>query len=183
MKKLAFLLALVFLPLGLAAQNYEVKDGSVVFSSVIEGTGSVEELHSALESFFALRFNDVNSTLKLNQPDRLLYKGLFSNCGSFAMGMWTVDAPYSLEVGIKEGRVRVKITLTEAVYRSTGGSAVRFDYRVALSPPFTAKCSNSSVSKKDCAAAFAEMEARCNAWLADVDNLLKTPAASADDDW
>lgn len=176
-----FLSCALALAVSLIAAAYEVKDGAVVFSSVIEGTGTVEQAHAALESFFALRYNDVNSTQKLNQPDRLIYKGLFSQLGSFAMGMWTIDAPHTVEVNIKDGRVRVRVSVSEAVYRSTGGSAVRYTYSVPDSAPITAKCSNSSVSKKDCAAAFAEIERRAQAILADVERSLKS--SSADEDW
>ena len=175
-----YLLSVLVAVLSLAASAYEVKDGAVVFSSVVEGTGSVEQAHAALESFFALRYNDVNSTLKLNQPDRLLYKGLFVELGRFAMGMWTIDAPYSIEVNIKDGRVRVMVSVSDAVYRSTGSSPVRYSYSVPGSAPITAKCSNPSVSKKDCAAAFVEIERRAEALLADVAAALKSPA---DEDW
>lgn len=160
---------------------YEVQDDAVVFSTIIEGTGSIENAHSVIESFFASYYNDVNSALKLNRSDALMYKGLFVGLGSFAMGAWTIDATHLIDVSIKDGRVRVKVSVSDAVMRSTTGSHYCFDYSVPNSPPFAPKCSNKSVNKKYCDAAFSEIVLRSEALLAAVVSAFQS--ITADDDW
>lgn len=181
MKRFFFFLVVLLIGYGTSFASYEVSNGSVVFTSIIEGTGSVDEARANLETFFALRYNDANSAAQLVQADRLIYKGLFLELGSFAMGMWTIDAPHVVEVSIKDGRVRVRISVSEAVYRSTGASMVRYSYVIPSSPPFADRCSNKAVSKKDCALAFAEIERRCELLLSDVAAFLV--GGSSDDDW
>ena len=162
---------------------YEVKDDAVVFTKIIEGTGNIEQTHSNLESFFAIKYNDVNSTIKLNQVDKLIYKGIFKDLGSYAMGMWTIDANHTIEVAIKENRVRVKIMVSEAIFRSTGNSLTQYEYSVPNSAPFTKKCSNSSVSKKSCETAFLEIEKRAEALLLEITQFLISDNNTFEDEW
>jgi hypothetical protein len=162
---------------------YELKGNAVVFTKIIEGTGNVEQTHSNLESFFAIKYNDVNSTIKLNQVDKLIYKGIFKDLGSYAMGMWTIDANHTIEVAIKENRVRVKIMVSEAIFRSTGNSLAQYEYSVPNSAPFTKKCSNSSVSKKSCETAFLEIEKRAEALLLEITQFLISDNNTFEDEW
>ncbi len=181
MKHFIFLTLAIFNSLYLCA--YEVKDNAVVFTKIIEGTGSIEQTHSNLESFFAIKYNDVNSTLKLNQVDKLIYKGIFKELGTYAMGMWTIDANHTIEVAIKENRVRVKIMVSEAVFRSIGNSLTHYEYSVPNSSPFTNKCSNSSVSKKSCETAFLEIEKRAEALLLEITQFLISDNNTFEDEW
>ena len=181
MKKYLFTTILIFI--FFVSYAYEVKDNAVVFTKIIEGTGSIEQTHSNLESFFAIKYNDVNSTLKLNQVDKLIYKGIFKELGTYAMGMWTIDANHTIEVAIKENRVRVKIMVSEAVFRSTGNSLTHYEYSVPNSSPFTNKCSNSSVSKKSCETAFLEIEKRAEALLLEITQFLISDNNTFEDEW
>lgn len=181
MKRLIILAFAIFNSLCLFA--YELKDDAVVFTKIIEGTGNIEQTHSNLESFFAIKYNDVNSTLKLNQVDKLIYKGIFKDLGSYAMGMWTIDANHTIEVAIKENRVRVKIMVSEAIFRSTGNSLTQYEYSVPNSAPFTKKCSNSSVSKKSCETAFLEIEKRAEALLSEITKYLLKNNTIVEEEW
>ena len=162
--------------------GYEIKGNSVVFTSIIEDTGTIEHAHSKVESFFAIRYNDVNNTIKLNKIDNLVYKGLFVELGLYAMGMWTIDAHHMIDVSIKEGRIRIKISVSEAVFRSTGTSTVKYMYSIPDSPPFTQKCSNSSVAKKSCESAFIEIEKRIENIILDFSEYVKNGNTN-NDDW
>ena len=177
MRNLFLSLVLLFC---MSAFSYEVQDGAVVFSTIVEGTGTIDEAHAVLESFFASRYNDVNSTMRVNRSDALMYKGVFSGLGSFAMGSWTIDATHIVDVTIKEGRVRIKILVAEAVMRSTAGSPYCYEYSVPDSPPFAPKCSNKSVNKKFCDEAFAEIVRRSEALLSEVSAAFQI---STDEDW
>ncbi len=120
MKKFLFLAAMLLCTLALASQEYKVEGADIVFTEIIEDTGkSVHEAHDALEAFFALRYNDVNSTQKLNQPDHLMYKGLFMNVSNDLGGLWVYDIPHTIDVAIKDNRLRIKISISEVVYRGT----------------------------------------------------------------
>ena len=92
------------------AQAYKVENDAIIIDEIVENTGlSIEECHSRMQTYFAAIFNDVNNTLKLDQPDRLMYKGLL-DAGTINTGVITVTVPYTIDVYIKEGRLRVKAT-------------------------------------------------------------------------
>ena len=162
-----------------AAQEYKVEGNSIVFTKVMEDTGkSITETHNALESFFALRYNDVNSTEKLNQPDHLIYKGLFMNVHTYSMGMWVNDIPHTVDVAIKDNRVRVKVTIEEGVCRGTQ-SPNRYTYLIAEAPPIKNDAKN--VLKSVAIKTFDATCVRINALFADIENSLRN--ATTEEDW
>ena len=162
-----------------AAQEYKVEGNSIVFTKVMEDTGkSITEAHDALESFFALRYNDVNSTGKLNQPDHLIYKGLFMNVHTYSMGMWVNDIPQTVDVAIKDVRVRVKVTIEEGVCRGTQ-SPNRYTYLIAEAPPIKNDAKN--VLKSVAIKTFDATCVRINALFADIENSLRN--ATTEEDW
>lgn len=123
MKKSLLLAASLLCAIAIYAQEYKLEGSDVIFTKVIDNTGkTVEEAHASLEAFFAMRYNDVNATQKLNQTDHLIYKGLFSNVSSEAMGMWVYDVPHSLEVSIKDNRIRLRVIIDEIIYRGTSST-------------------------------------------------------------
>lgn len=177
MKKLLFAAALLCGVIA-NAQEYKVEGTSVVFTKVIENTGkTVAEAHSALEAFFALRYNDVNSTQKLNQEDHLIYKGIFGTVHTFPLG-WVIDMPHTVDVSIKENRLRVKVTIDEGACRSTA-NANRYTYPVYDYSPIGTH--NKNLLKKDAIRAFEVTCDRINALFADIENSLKNTAT--EEDW
>lgn len=180
MKKIFLLIAAVVTTLSFAAaQEYKVEGYSIVFTKVIEDTGkSIAETHDALESFFALRYNDVNSTEKLNQPDHLIYKGLFMNVHTYSMGMWVNDIPHTVDVAIKDNRVRIKVTIEEGVCRGTQ-SPNRYTYLIAEAPPIKNDAKN--VIKSVAVKTFDATCVRINALFADIENSLRN--ATTEEDW
>lgn len=161
------------------AQDYTVDGKSIVFTKVIENTGkNISEAHDALESFFALRYNDVNSTEKLNQPDHLIYKGLFMNVHTYSMGMWVNDIPHTVDVAIKDNRLRIKVTIEEGVCRGTQ-SPNRYTYLIAEVPPIKNDAKN--VIKSVAIKTFDATCVRINALFADIENSLRN--ATTEEDW
>lgn len=165
-----------------AQNNYEVENGSVVFTQVYENTGkSVDETHATMEAYFARIFNDVNSTEKLNQPDHFIYKGMFVRTGEYQMAMWTIDVPYTLDVAIKENRMRVKVTITNGIYRSLGTAPYRSEYTISEAAPFeTSK--KAKVLKKESAHTFEVVQGRINDIFRSIDAELKS-SSNNNNDW
>ena len=180
MKKVYFSAALLlFSTLALFSQEYKVEGSEVVFTKVIENTGkSVEEAHDALEAFFALRYNDVNSTQKLNQPDHLIYKGLFGEVYTYTMGMWVNDVPHTVDVAIKDNRLRIKVTLYEGICRSTQ-NLNRYTYVIADASPLGGK--NKNIMKKTAIETFDRTCALVRALMLDIESSLNK--TKTEEDW
>ena len=148
MKKTIILTICAVINVASYAVDYKVENESVVFSKVIENTGkSVQQAHDILEAYFATAYNDVNSTEKLNKEDHLIYKGLFINVCTYLMGMWRIDVPHTVDVAIKENRVRIMITVTDAVNKSEKGGSV--SYNIATCHPVNPDAKATVCLKKD----------------------------------
>ena len=179
MKRFYFLAATLLCSLALFSQDYKVEGSEVVFTKVIENTGmSVQEAHDALEAFFALRYNDVNSTQKLNQPDHLIYKGLFGDVYTYTMGMWVNDVPHTVDVAIKDNRLRIKISLYDGVCRSTQ-NLNRYTYVIAEAAPLGSN--NKNILKKVSTETFERACVHVNALFADIENSLNK--TTTEEDW
>lgn len=179
MKRFYFSAVLLLCAVALFAQDYKVEGSEVVFTKVIENTGkSVQEAHDALEAFFALRYNDVNSTQKLNQPDHLIYKGLFSDVYTYTMGMWVNDVPHTVDVAIKENRLRIKVTLYEGICRSTQNFN-RYTYIIAEASPLGNI--NKNIMKKTAIETFERTCALVEGLMLDIENSLNK--TTAEEDW
>lgn len=165
------------------AADYKVENESVVFSKVIENTGkSVQQSHDILEAYFATIYNDVNSTEKLNKEDHLIYKGLFMRVHVYTMGMWRIDVPHTLDVAIKDNRVRVMVTISDAVNKSeTGASASQPTYNIANYYPVNPNAKVTVVFKKDAEAAFNNTRLRIDDLIKDVENQLMRQVSTTED--
>ena len=162
-------------------ETYTVENGAVVFTKVFENTGkSVEEMHTAMVAFFARVYNDVTSTEKLNQNDHLIYKGVFANTGSYQMGNYTIDVPYTLDVAIKENRMRVHISITTGAYRGVY-NAYSSEYNIVEAAPLGI-CKQTKYIKKETANTFEVVQKRCVDMLSSIETELTQNEAN-NDDW
>ncbi len=181
MKRLYFIAATLLCSLAIIAQEYKVEGNEVVFTKVIENTGkSVSETHDALEAFFALRYNDVNSTQRLNQPDHLIYKGIFSELYTYTMGMWVNDVPHTVDVAIKNNRIRIKISVVECVCHSTQ-NLNKYTYPIAECSPIGNNNNNRNVLKSTAVKTFEALCQRIDALFADIENSLDK--SETEEDW
>ena len=178
MKKSIFILASLMVATFANAQEYKVEGSSVVFTKVIENTGlSIKDAHTALEAFFALRYNDVNSTQKLNQEDHLIYKGLFMNVHAYSRGIWVNDVPHTVDVAIKENRVRIKIILDEGICRCTQ-NLNRYTYLISDSAPIGNNHKN--ILKPVAQKTFDGACVRIQSLFADIEKALQTNTLQED---
>lgn len=118
MKKVILLL-LLFMPCIAHAQGFEVKDGAVVMTKIINTELSIEEVHDVAETFFANTYGDSNRTQRVNTSTHLIYSGLFMNVASYIGGMWAIDYQHNVDIAIKEGRVRIIVSCDKAINRCT----------------------------------------------------------------
>lgn len=160
------------------AQDYEVVGNSIVFTKVIENTGkTIPEAHDALVAFFATRYGDSNSTQKLDQPDHLIYKGLFTSVNTHTMGMWTEDLSHTIDVSIKENRLRVRVSVDEVISRCTQNAN-----RVSCPATDCLPENKSNVLIRKTAADVLEaMQTRVRILFADIEDSLNK--STADEDW
>lgn len=180
MKKIYFILFFTICSVLANAQDYTVEGNSVVYTKVIENTGmSVNEMHSALEAFFATTYNDVNSTEKLNQPDHLIYKGIFGKVAVYTMGMWVTDVHHTVDVALKDGRMRIIISMSEAYAHSSEANCTY--YLCDTWPIKDQYAGGNAPIKKPCIAAFEESIRRCAALVESITVALNSK--SSNDDW
>lgn len=160
------------------AQDYEVVGNSLVFNKVIENTGkTVPEAHDALVAFFATRYGDSNSTQKLDQPDHLIYKGLFTSVNTHTMGMWTEDLSHTIDVSIKENRLRVRVSVDEVISRSTQNANRMSCPAIECLP----ESKSSVLLRKNAANILEAMQTRVRALFADIEESLNK--STIDEDW
>ncbi len=101
------------------AQEYRVEGATVVVEKIIENTGlSIKECHNKLIGYFATVWNNANRTTMLDIDDHLIYKGLLGTT-TVSMGIWKYDVPATIDVAIKDNRVRIQISVSEANGHST----------------------------------------------------------------
>lgn len=180
MKKTLILSTLAVFGICSYAANYKVENESVVFSKVIENTGkSVQQAHDILEAYFATAYNDVNSTEKLNKEDHLIHKGLFMRVCTYAMGMQRIDVPHTVDVAIKDNRVRVMITVTDAINKSENGSSM--SYNIATCYPVNPNAKATVCLKKDAETAFITTQSRAEALMEEIEKQLRKEVAQSED--
>lgn len=170
MKKLFTIILLCIVTVA-SAQEYQVQGNSIVFSKVFENTGkSIEKTHKVLEALFAEIYNDVNSTEKLNQQDHFIYKGEFKKTGLYQLGCWTIDFPYTLDVAIKENRVRVQIIVSQGKYSPLCATKYSSSYyTIVEAAPFEVSKKNKFI-KKESENSFNVLQRRCKELIHTIEN-------------
>ncbi|MBR3647214.1 MAG: hypothetical protein IKN59_02365 [Paludibacteraceae bacterium] len=177
MRKIFLLLAFICFIVA-NAQDYKIEGNEIIFSKIIENTGkSVSEMHTSLEAFFALRYNNVNSTNMLNQEDHLIYKGLFADIHTFPLG-WIIDVPHTLDISIKENRLRIKVIISEGSCHNSS-NANSYTYLITNHSPIGNR--NTKLLKVDAIKAFETTCTRVNALFLDIENSLANNMV--EDDW
>lgn len=133
MKKVTLLLMLMMSSM-IFSQEYEVKNGAIVMTKVIETGMSIKESHDAAETFFATAYNNSNKTIRVNNDTHLIYSGLFMNVASHIGGLWVIDYEHMVDVSIKEGKIRIQVSCDKLIYRGTQ-SPQKYEFLVVDSYP------------------------------------------------
>ena len=180
MKKVLTAIFTMVLTFPVLAQDYVVEGTNVVFTKIIEETNlTIADAHNLLESYFAIAYNDVNNTCKLNQENHLIYKGNYSLLEqSFNT---YVRAEHTLDVAIKDNRVRVKISVDNMIFR--GGTQGVYDYMIVNAAPINEGRQPFNVTKKMALGYFEKLCTSVNSTFDGIDKALKKQLDTTDDDW
>lgn len=180
MKRILIAIIAMMPTLSILAQSYNVDGSSVVFTKIYENTNlTISEAHDILEVYFATVYNDVNNTCKLNQKDHLIYKGNYSIVEQ-AFNTY-VRAEHTIDVSIKDNRVRVKISADNMIYR--GGTKGVYDYMIVNAAPINDGKQPFNVTKKMALSYFEILCSRAATTFDGVDKALKQLIDTTDDDW
>lgn len=129
------------------SQKYEVKNGAIVITKIIETGMSIKESHDAAETFFATAYNNSNKTMRVNSETHLMYSGLFMNVASQMGGMWVLDYEHMVDVSFKDGRVRIQVSCDKIIYRGTK-SPQKYEYLIVNTYPVDPNGKSVGSSKK-----------------------------------
>lgn len=113
MKKLAVITMLFAMTLSVSAQDYIVDGNSIKISKVIENTNlSVDQENEVLLTYLGKAYNDINTTLKTSTSHSIVVKGIYPKVIRFTMGFWSADLGHQIVISIKEGRVRIEVSVS-----------------------------------------------------------------------
>lgn len=180
MKKVLIAIIAILSTLSISAQKYDVEGSSVVFTQIYENTGlTIVEAHNILEVYFATVYNDVNNTCKLNQDNHLIYKGNYSLVEQTFNTY--VRAEHTIDISIKDNRVRVKISADNMIFR--GGTRGVYDYMIVDAAPINEGKQPFNVTKKMALSYFDILCNRVATTFEGVNKALKQQVDTTNDDW
>lgn len=163
MKKfIALMIAIIAASITCFAQDYKVENGNVIVQRIDSIKVSPSEASVLLQGFFANNMNDVNTTGKLANDNQIVVKYLESNLCFHTNGQWHVDAMISINVQIKNGRMRTTLSTYEAINESV--TYRHFNYYFKDAYPLNPKHNvwKLGIEKKAAEKAFNELVFRMN---------------------
>lgn len=90
--------------------NFKIEGKSIVVSKIIEGISiNNEQIRNALLVAISRACNGSSGEVKLNEPTRVLYHGIIDKIITFDWIWGSINVFYSIDVAIKEGRIRIKV--------------------------------------------------------------------------
>ncbi len=137
MKRL--LIILIMLPgflIGVLAQDYEIKGRQIIMTQVIKETGTIKSAHDKLAIYFAKAYDDVWFAVKYDELDHLVYKGTYPDVLLFDMKVGHIDVEHTINIAIRENRIKVTIACDKGLYRDAGD---RTEYYLTEFFPITNK--------------------------------------------
>lgn len=180
-KKLFLTVALFATFISVYAQEYTVDGNSIKISKVIENTNlSIEQENEVLLTYLGKAYNDINTTLKTSTTHSIVVKGIYSKVISFTMGLWSADLGHQIVISLKEGRVRVEVSVSDV--RLYSDQASKDDVITNLYPINPNKSLlNSYLSKSKSKELLDQAVMLMYATILDIERTLKNH--SEDDNW
>ena len=121
MKKIYLILITVLLFNYSAEAQLKTKENDVMYyEEVVEINKSASEIHDAVEEFLALSSNNSNYTIKLNQSDKIISKGVLSVVGKTKLGV-------TLKVEFKDYKYKLLIDPISWSNKSLFTKSMHFD--------------------------------------------------------
>lgn len=122
-KKLVAITVLFMMWVSAFSQDYTVEGNSIVITKVIENTNlNIDQESEVILTYLGKAYNDINTTLKTNTTHNIVIKGIYPKVVSFNMGLWKVDLGHQIVVSLKEGRVRVEVSVSKVILWSSEAS-------------------------------------------------------------
>lgn len=117
------------------AQDYTIDGNSIKISKVIENTNlTIDQENEVLLTYLGKTYNDINTTLKTNTAHSIVVKGIYPEVVKFTMGLWKADLGHQIVISLKDGRVRVEVSVTQVRLYSSQASV---DYVITDFYPVT----------------------------------------------
>lgn len=164
-----------------SAQDYTVDGNSIKITKVIENTNlSIEQESEVLLTYLGKVYNDINTTLKTNTSHSIVVKGIYPEVVKFTMGLWKADLGHQIVISLKDGRVRVEVSVTQVRLYSSQASV---DYVITDFYPVTQNMSpwNYMSSKSKSEEMVNKAVLLMNATILELENALKNHVE--DDNW
>ena len=182
MKKMILAITMLFATTLVAhTQEYTVDGNSIKIIKVIENTGlTIDQESEVLLTYLGKVYNDINTTLKTNTSHSIVVKGVYPEVVSFSMGLWTANLGHQIVISLKEGRVRVEVSVSQVHLWS---SQATDDHVITEYYPINPKMStwNSSMNKTKSEEMINRAVSLMNATINEIENALK--GHSEDDNW
>ena len=163
------------------AQDYTIDGNSIKISKVIENTNlTIDQENEVLLTYLGKTYNDINTTLKTNTAHSIVVKGIYPEVVKFTMGLWKADLGHQIVISLKDGRVRVEVSVTQVRLYSSQTSV---DYVITDFYPVTQNMSpwNYMSSKSKSEEMVNKEVLLMNATILELENALKNHFE--DDNW
>ncbi|MBP3741213.1 MAG: hypothetical protein J6I41_08865 [Bacteroidales bacterium] len=163
------------------AQDYTIDGNSIKISKVIENTNlTIDQENEVLLTYLGKTYNDINTTLKTNTAHSIVVKGIYPEVVKFTMGLWKADLGHQIVISLKDGRVRVEVSVTQVRLYSSQTSV---DYVITDFYPVTQNMSpwNYMSSKSKSEEMVNKAVLLMNATILELENALKNHFE--DDNW
>lgn len=163
------------------AQDYTIDGNSIKISKVIENTNlTIDQENEVLLTYLGKTYNDINTTLKTNTAHSIVVKGIYPGVVKFTMGLWKADLGHQIVISLKDGRVRVEVSVTQVRLYSSQASV---DYVITDFYPVTQNMSpwNYMSSKSKSEEMVNKAVLLMNATILELENALKNHFE--DDNW
>lgn len=156
------------------AQDYTIDGNSIKISKVIENTNlSIEQESEVLLTYLGKVYNDINTTLKTSTSHSIVVKGVWPEVVNFTMGIWKANLGHQFVISLKEGRVRVEVSVSQVHLWSSKASN---DHVITEYYPINPQMSswNSGMNKSKSEEMISKAVLLMNAAILDIENALKS---------
>ncbi len=158
------------------AKMYTVDNGDIVVSKVLENLpGTKDEIYARAKTFLARNYGSAKAVIQTDDKENglIIIKGVYDELMRYQMNLWTVKAPHTIRIDIKDGRARMICNVEEMTPYSTSENDGLYTYYIVNCYPFTEKKNASLASKKLLAEAFIALIDRMHGSVYKIDEALR----------
>ena len=124
MKKLV--LTILYLPVIMHSQIKKDENGIMYFEKVYEVDGNKAEIHSIINEWIAINFNDSNHVIKINTEDKIVNNGIFNTTYNYQGIVVELTNEFDMINEFKDGKYR--LILDNVTYKTPNGDPTKITY-------------------------------------------------------